>query len=76
MTDDPILPRPEASEFLSELGPIYAIAPTTLAKLAVVGGGPPMVKFGRRVGYRRSELRRWAEGRTRDVASTSDASEI
>jgi hypothetical protein len=51
-----LLTRSKAAEFLrAELG--YPVAVSTLAKLAVSGGGPPFESFGRRVLYRRQELR-------------------
>jgi len=47
------------------------LAPATLAKLAVFGGGPPMVKLGRSVRYRVADLEAWIERRT--ATSTTDA---
>ena len=47
------------------------LAAATLAKLAVFGGGPPMVKLGRSVRYRASDLDAWLGQRT--VISTTDA---
>jgi predicted DNA-binding transcriptional regulator AlpA len=70
-SDDRILSRNEASEWLHEQGEVYAMKPSTLAKLACVGGGPRMIKCGRRVGCRQSDLRQWADSRTRIVDSTS-----
>jgi hypothetical protein len=53
------LTRREASEHLKSRGLPCAVA--TLAKLATVGGGPQMIKFGtRRVLYRPSALDAWA----------------
>ncbi len=40
------LSRREASEFLTAHG--FKTAPTTLAKLACIGGGPVFESFGRR----------------------------
>jgi hypothetical protein len=79
-----LLDRREASRFLTERG--YRVAVSTLAKLAVTGGGPPFTSWGRtepkrpggRGGYGRplyeeSALLRWAEGRrTGPRQSTSD----
>jgi hypothetical protein len=50
-------------------------APATLAKLAVIGGGPRFYKPGARtVLYDTAELDRWAtEKLGRPLASTSDA---
>lgn len=47
------------------------ISPATLAKLAVVGGGPRYYKLSRRVGYRIEDLDAWAKARM----STSDTGE-
>ncbi|KAB1072074.1 helix-turn-helix domain-containing protein [Methylobacterium soli] len=47
------------------------IAPATLAKLAISGGGPPMIKLGRSVRYRSSDLEQWLASRI--VASTTEA---
>jgi hypothetical protein len=60
-TDQRYLNRAEAAEFLSEFG--YKTAKATLAKLAVVGGGPPFLSWGRQPLYRPSDLLAWAETR-------------
>jgi hypothetical protein len=59
---DRLLTRREAAEHLRSLG--YPVAAATLAKLAVVGGGPPYVSFGRRPLYSPAGLETWAQGRT------------
>ncbi len=65
------LSRKEASTFLSALG--LFIAPSTLAKLASVGGGPVFRRFGRQVKYLPSDLIAWAETRlSGPVRSTSE----
>ena len=56
------LSRREASEFLTAHG--FKTAPTTLAKLACIGGGPIFESFGRRPLYREAELLEWARRRT------------
>lgn len=56
------LSRREAAAYLN------VVAVSTLAKLAVIGGGPKFYKFGRRVGYQIDDLDSWAKART----STSD----
>ena len=56
------LSRKEAAAYLN------VIAEATLAKLAVIGGGPRFYKLGRRVGYKIQDLDSWAKART----STSD----
>lgn len=64
------LSRKEASTFLSALG--LFIAPSTLAKLASVGGGPVFRRFGRQVKYLPRDLVSWAEDRlSGPVRSTS-----
>jgi hypothetical protein len=46
------------------------LAPQTLEKLRVIGGGPRFGKFGRAVRYAPGALEEWAAQRVR--ASTSD----
>ena len=41
----------------------YKTAEATLAKLAVIGGGPAYSKWGGRVLYEEADLLSWAEGR-------------
>jgi hypothetical protein len=66
-----LLTRRAAANFLTERG--YPIAPQTLAKYAVVGGGPPFRKFGNRPLYAEADLIAWAEGRLSPRrTSTSD----
>ena len=61
----------DAASFLSEAHGI-PVAPRTLAKLRVVGGGPAFHKFGRSVVYGSSDLVTWAQGRLGNkLASTS-----
>jgi len=65
------LDRKLAAQFLSERG--YKTAPSTLAKLACLGGGPPFQSFGRRPLYTEADLLAWAQGRTTGLRrSTSD----
>jgi hypothetical protein len=74
--DDRVLDRLAASEKLEEwFGKPGAVKPKTLAKLACVGGGPPMIKFGRKVGYAEKPLYGWGRSRARIVKSTSDHGE-
>ncbi len=50
--------------------PLYVpIAAQTLAKLAVVGGGPPYVRVGRRAAYRAGDLKGWLSERSRTNTS-------
>lgn len=65
-----LLTRSEAASRLSELG--LRTAPATLAKKACHGGGPLMVKYGRRALYREQDLISWAVHSCRYHASTSD----
>ena len=59
-----LLSRPNAAERIG-------LSPATLAKLAVVGGGPRYLKLGRRVVYRASDLDAWVAARS--VANTAEA---
>jgi hypothetical protein len=64
--------RREAAEFLTEQG--FPIAPTTLAKYACVGGGPPYRLWSRKALYDPSELLEWARARcSSSRRSTSEA---
>jgi len=55
------LNRKEAAAHLKQQG--YPVAAGTLAKLAVIGGGPPYACFGRRPMYTTADLDAWAESR-------------
>jgi len=57
------LSAPEPAKYLG-------ISTSTLSKLRVFGGGPPFLKFGRRVVYDPSDLGDWAAQHRR--ISTSD----
>ena len=59
MTDDKFLTPEEASTFLQELG--CPRAPSTLAKLRVIGGGPVFQKWGRKPVYTSRRLREFAD---------------
>ena len=70
-TYSPRVSRRKASELLTGLG--YPTAYSTLAKLAVIGGGPRFSRFGRRVNYERDDLIQWAQSKTTArVGSTSE----
>lgn len=56
------LTRREASELLTAQG--FRIAEATLAKMAVLGGGPPFIKFGRKPLYSTTDLAAWVAART------------
>ena len=70
--------RPSLSDALSEPGalstPLAAeyvgLSPATLETMRIRGGGPPFVKLGRRVVYRRDDLDAWLDERKH--SSTSD----
>ncbi len=62
--------RAEASALAKALG--YPVAVATLAKLAVIGGGPEIVYFGRKPGYRVGAFKRWLSSKTTVASSTSD----
>jgi hypothetical protein len=65
------LSRREAAEFLTGRG--FKIAPTTLAKLACIGGGPIFESFGRKPLYTERGLLEWVESRNSGPRrSTSD----
>jgi hypothetical protein len=65
------LSRTAAAEHLRGLG--LKIAPSTLAKLAVIGGGPPFSKFMSRALYQPRDLEDWAAARISPKRSnTSD----
>lgn len=54
----------------SEVQTAFGLSHRYLEVSAVKGGGPPMVKIGRTVRYRVSDLRSWID--TKLVTSTSD----
>jgi hypothetical protein len=54
----------------------YPLSPKTLAKFAVIGGGPSFRKAGRFPLYDPTDLDDWVRGRlTRKVTSTSELAE-
>ena len=58
---DALLSRERAADALREAG--YPVAKSTLATLAVRGGGPAFRKFGPRVLYRWGDLLDWVRGK-------------
>lgn len=67
-----LMRRAEAAEFIRETFGVSCCA-STLAKLAVTGGGPEYQKFGRFPLYSRAACRAWVSGKlSRRVTSTSD----
>ena len=58
-----IVPEPEAAKLMN-------LAPRTLQRMRLEGGGPPYIQLSeRRIGYSVDDLREWIAGRAR--ASTS-----
>ena len=62
LNDDRLLSRPEVQSH-------FGLTQRFLEVAAVRGDGPPMIRIGRSVRYRVSDLRDWIEGRK--VNSTS-----
>jgi hypothetical protein len=68
--------RSAASEYICETWGL-SYKPTTLAKLASIGGGPRFEHFGRWPIYRQDELDGWVRARlSRLKTSTSDAGDV
>ena len=62
----------EASAYLAEKG--LKVAPNTLGKYRVIGGGPKFRKFGRVPVYAQEDLDRWIDEKlTAPQRSTSEA---
>jgi hypothetical protein len=72
----PYVRRKQASEYLEREWGVPA-KPRTLAKLAVVGGGPRFFKAGRTVLYSLVDLDAYAQGKisSRSYANTTEAEE-
>lgn len=69
-----LMRRVEAAAFIRETFGVSCCT-GTLAKLAVIGGGPEYQKFGRFPLYSRGACRAWVQGRlTRRVTSTAELS--
>src|SRR5262249_23777927 len=67
-----LLRRTEAAEHIQQKWG-YPCSPRTLAKYAVVGGGPPFRKAGRYPLYHPDDLDRWVSDKLSDpVTSTSE----
>lgn len=63
--------RKEAAEYLRGAG--FQITPSTLAKMAVSGDGPPIEYWSRFPTYPEQSLLEWAKGRlSRPVRSTAE----
>jgi hypothetical protein len=63
--DDDAMLDAEAAERL------IGLRKATLAKMRCIGGGPPFVKAGRRVLYRRADIKAWLDARR--VKNTTEA---
>jgi hypothetical protein len=50
------------------------LAVATLAKMRCLGGGPPFVKAGRKILYRRGDLIAWLQARR--VSNTTEAASV
>ncbi len=66
----PIPRDPDALLFGAEAAYLAALSVRTFEALRIRGGGPPFVKLGRAVRYRRADVLGWAAGKVR--LSTSD----
>jgi len=74
MNSSRFLRRREAAQYLQERG--IPCAAKTLAKLAVVGGGPIFRRIGRIPLYQADDLDRWVTSKlSPPVASTSELAE-
>jgi hypothetical protein len=74
MTVSKYLTRREVPSYLREKhGEPAVVTEKTLAKYAVLGGGPAFTKFGRKVGYTPDNLDAWVAARARNCRSTSEA---
>ena len=65
-SDDPLLRSDEAAGILN-------VKPTTLERWRMTGGGPPYLKLGKVVRYRRSDLEAFAAASTRKSTSEQAA---
>jgi hypothetical protein len=67
-----LLRRAEAAEYVNgKWG--YPCSPKTLAKYAVIGGGPCFRKAGRFPLYHPDDLDRWVGGKLSDVVTSTSA---
>lgn len=75
MTDVTFFDRKQAAKHLTDRG--LKTAPSTLSKLATVGGGPLFRRYGVRVVYMIDDLNAWAESKlSSPLRSTSDHPEV
>jgi len=67
-----LLRRTQAAEYIvANFG--FPLSPKTLAKLAVVGGGPPFKRAGRFPLYDADHLDAWAEGKIGPLQTSTSA---
>jgi len=67
-----LLRRAEAAQYvLDKWG--YPCSPRTLAKYAVIGGGPPFRKAGRYPLYHPDDLDVWVDGKLSDLVTSTSA---
>jgi len=69
----PIPRDPDVLLFGAEAAYLAGLSVRTFEALRLKGGGPPFVKLGRAVRYRRSDVLAWTAGKVR--RSTSDTGE-
>ncbi|ANP47766.1 hypothetical protein [Candidatus Viadribacter manganicus] len=69
-SDDFKMRRKEASALAAALG--YPLAPATLAKMAVQGGGPEIAYFGTVPLYEVASFKEWLNSRTTRARSTAE----
>lgn len=71
-------PTPDPDELLTrrETAGLCRVSERTLELLATEGGGPPFLRIGRLVRYRRSALRAWLAARERRSTPEAQASDL
>ena len=67
-----LLRRAEAARYVYDRWG-YPCSPKTLAKYAVIGGGPPFRKAGRYPLYHPDDLNVWVDGKLSDLVTSTSA---
>ena len=67
-----LLRRAEAAQYVHDKWG-YPCSPKTLAKYAVIGGGPPFRKAGRYPLYHPDDLDVWVDGKLSDLVTSTSA---
>ena len=67
-----LLRRAEAAQYVHDKWG-YPCSPRTLAKYAVIGGGPPFRKAGRYPLYHPDDLDVWVDGKLSDLVTSTSA---